>query len=472
VSSQPVEANVVLTADNSQYDTSMQQSAASTDKLSHSVDSLGTKINNITKSAGRKFLGIGAADVAIITAATAAWASYEKQMSRLQAQAAVITRTRDGENKVMKEYTSSVENLRKQYGSTTTAAAELTQQISKLSDQTRPIKDLAQTFEKMSMATGENATGLANSLLNLQKIMGTPQTQTKNYADQLTYLAAKSDTSATALAQFTSQIAPMGRAMGMSQTQVTGFSNMFIKAGQDGYSAATAFNKVTQDITTAVQTGNPDLHKYANLLGMTVGHFKNMSGAEQVAGFLDHIAQLGPKAAMTLNQFGFDGIRMAKAITGTVQASGGAMNAIREAQIGYGSDATDKGSEAAHTMSDTFAKLRQDMQMTAEAFGKAFGPGVDLVLRQIERLASGFNNLMEGPLGKFLQLAAAVVVPITAAAGAMLLLAGTITKVAAAFALIKGSPGLGLMEGLRGGSRIVPAVRGRCRATWPSVISG
>ena len=155
-------------------------------------------------------------------------------------------------------------------------------------------------------------------------MMGTPinKTTARSYADQFTYLAAQTNTiSATGLADFTSQIAPMGRAMGMTQTQVTGFSNMFVKAGQDGYTAASAFNKVAQDITYAVQTGNPDLDKFANFLGMTVNHFKNMSGAEQVAGFLDRISSLGPKAAMELNRFGFDGIRMAKAITATVQSS-------------------------------------------------------------------------------------------------------------------------------------------------------
>ena len=95
MSSQPVEANVVLTTDNTQYDQAMQQSSMSTDKLGKSVDSLGAKINALSKSAGRKILGITAADVALIGGATAAWASYEKQMSRLQAQAAITTKSRE-----------------------------------------------------------------------------------------------------------------------------------------------------------------------------------------------------------------------------------------------------------------------------------------------------------------------------------------------------------------------------------------
>ena len=115
MSATPIEANVVLTADNSGYDTSMDQSAQSTDKLAKSIDSLGAKINQLTKSAGRKMLGITAADVALITGATAAWASYEKQVSRLQAQAAVVNRTREGETRTMKYYADSIKNLRSEY---------------------------------------------------------------------------------------------------------------------------------------------------------------------------------------------------------------------------------------------------------------------------------------------------------------------------------------------------------------------
>ena len=322
------------------------------------------------------------------------------------------------------------------------------------------------------MATGESSTGLANSLLSLQKIMGTPQSQTRNYANELTYLAAKSNTSATALAEFSSQIAPMGRAMGMSTKEVIGFSNMFAKAGQDGYTAATAFNKVTQDILQATQTGSPDLLKYANLLGVTVGQFKEMGGQQQVAGFLDQIAKLGPRAAMELNRFGFDGVRMAKAITGTVQASGGAMNALNEANIGFDSDSVDKGSKAAENMSTTLAKMRQDLQQTAESFGKAFGPGIDFTLRQVEKLASGFQTLMDGPLGKFIKVAATVVIPVTAAAGALLLLSGTILKVAAAFAVLRGSPGLGVLEGMRGGARMIPEMDDAGMATGNFVAAG
>src|SRR5215831_16290485 len=172
----PVEGNVVLTADNSQYDQVMSSSTQTTDTFAKSVDSLGGKIDRLTKSAGRKLLGITAADVGVITGATAAWGAYEKQMSRLTAQAAVVSRSRAEETRTLNEYTQSVRDLRKEFGTTTGEAAQLTQAVSKLAGNTYQISGLTKVFQQMSMATGESSDQLATSVLNLQKLMGTPIT--------------------------------------------------------------------------------------------------------------------------------------------------------------------------------------------------------------------------------------------------------------------------------------------------------
>src|SRR5262245_45324783 len=244
----------------------MGQSAQTTDDLGKSVDTLGAKLERLTKSGGRKILGLTLADVGVITAATAAWASYEKQMQGLNAQAASLSRTQGQQTRVMKDYTSSVTNLRKEFGTTTSAAAQLTQTVSKMVavGQTSQLTGLTRIFEQMSHATGESSNNLASSVLNLQKVMSggvVNSHDTREYADTLTYLAARSNTTASSLADFTAQLAPMGKAMGMSGNQVIGLANMFTKAGQEGFTAATAATKVMQDITYATQTGSPDLAK-------------------------------------------------------------------------------------------------------------------------------------------------------------------------------------------------------------------
>src|SRR5262245_57862391 len=212
MTTQPVEANVVLTTDNTQYDQAMMQSAGATNNLGTAVDSLGKKINSLSKTAGKGLIGISAADVATITGATAAWASYEKQVERLKAQSAVLTRSTEQQTKLMKNYEASVKGLRLEFGTTTKEAANLVQTLSKVADtrSQRQLQDLSKVFQEMSEATGENAEGLASSLTNLQRVMGQPVNakSSREYADTFTYLAAKTNTSATALADFTATLAP------------------------------------------------------------------------------------------------------------------------------------------------------------------------------------------------------------------------------------------------------------------------
>ena len=153
-----------------------------------------------------------------------------------------------------------------------------------MQDHTKPITSMATTFEKMSIATGESSTGLANSLLNLQKIMGTPQTRDQELRRSAHLPSRWSQHLGYRLADFSAQIAPIGQLIGQTQTEITGVATAFVKAGQSGQPAAQAYNKIVSDIAYATQSGSPNLAKYASLIGLTTAQFKELGGTEQVTG--------------------------------------------------------------------------------------------------------------------------------------------------------------------------------------------
>ena len=165
MANEDISPNVVLTADTAQYDRSMQQSAQYTDTLGTAIDTISGKLDKLSKAAGKKLIGIGVADIAAITGATAAYAAYEKQMSQLQAQAAVLNRTTEASGRAFDTYERSVSNLRTSFGTTVQEAAALSQQLSKVADRTSSIQQLSTTFVKMGQATGESTIALASSCL-------------------------------------------------------------------------------------------------------------------------------------------------------------------------------------------------------------------------------------------------------------------------------------------------------------------
>jgi hypothetical protein len=342
MTSQPVEANVVLTADNSQYDAAMVSSSQSTSALGASLDSLGRKISSLSKTAGKTLIGISAADVATITGATAAWASYEKQMSRLQSQSAILTRTNDQQSRVMKDYTTAVKGLRTEYGTTTSEAAKLVEVLSKVTDmkQSRALTDLSKVFVDMSHATGESSEGLASSLTGLQKLMGSPinTANTRKYADMFTYLSAQTNTSASALVDFTATLAPIGNQMGFNQKQLAGFATAVTKSGQEGMAATTVFTKISTDISRSMTTGSSEIEKYARITGMTSREFKKLEGPEQVLQVMEALTKAGPKAINEMNRMGLDGPRTIRALSAITQ-QGGLRKQFGYAEEGYNSGA-------------------------------------------------------------------------------------------------------------------------------------
>lgn len=455
MSQQPVEANVVLTADTAQYDASMTSSASATDAVVASVDLLSQKIANLSKSAGKGLIGISAADTAVITATTAAYASWENQMSSLQAQAGILSRTMTEQDRTFRTYATSVNNLRSEFGQTTGEAQQLVQILSRMSDNTSSISNLSQVFSRMSQATGESTTALSSSLLQLQKTMGTPQRDTEKYANALTSLSASANTSASEIANFAQQIAPVGRLVGMTQTDIMGVSQAFIKSGQDGFRAATVFNKMMTDINHATQTGSPDLAKYTNLLGVTTEQFKEMSGTEQIVKIFEQINRLGPNAVSALNQMGLDGARSIQAITAMSQQTGGLGTSIQQARAAMNDDSTGRGSKAAMSgLFDELARTRQELQMTAEAFGERFAPAAEKFFQVINKIAGVTRALTEGPLGTLAAIVAGIVAPFAGAAGGVLLFAGALAKLATAALFFKGSGFRGLIEGAQGGGTV------------------
>jgi len=469
MTSQPVEANVVLTTDNAQYDQAMMGSAQSTDALGKSIDSLGQKINQLSKSAGKKLLTFTAADVALIGGATAALSSYEKQMSRLQSQSAILSRTSDQQNRTMKDYTGAVKGLRSEFGTTTAEAAKLVGTLSKVTGlrQSRDLGELSKVFVEMSHATGESSEGLANSLTNLQKIMGTEinSKNTRQYADTFTYLSSQTNMSATGLADFTAQLAPMGRSIGMNEKQVAGFATAFTRAGSEGMGAATVFTKVTGDISKSLASGSPEIAHYANLIGVTNKQFKSMDGGEQLLRIMESISAMGPQAATELERLGLDGTRSMRAIQAVINEKGGIREALGMADDPRASGSSQRGSEASmKSLNDEYDHLRENLKQTAEAMGSYFMPAMNAFVSGMVVATQAVENLAEGPLGEFTGMVMRVIAPLAGGAGAMLLFAGALLKIAGAFTLLRNSGSRGIMEGLRGGSRIVQGADGRFAA--------
>jgi len=415
-------ANVVLTADNRQYNRSMDESAKSTASLTTSVLALSSAMNTLAQRTGKKLQIVSAAGIAGLAAATASAAKFDQQMSTMQANAVLTGRKVD-------DMAKNVNALRGSFAVTTDQAIALQTQLSKLG-QVRGIDQISASMLKLSAVTGESLSGLTAGMIGLQRQMGTLGGQyTEKFSSALAKVSASAGVSAQSVLDFSNAIAPVAKVAGISQKEVMGFSTAFVKAGQDGGAAATAFNKMLTDITRSIQYGSPELKAYSNLIGVSVSQFKQMPRSEAVIKIFDAINKQGPDAIKTLERFGLDGIRTYKALQG-MASQGGIQSAMADVAKGY--ENTKPFNDAAKTamdgLNDELQKLGNNLSMVGQAFGKAFvGP--------TKAVVSAINSVVK-PIAALLQSMGSIPGVAALAGTAMVGVAGTIVR------------SLGLMTGM------------------------
>lgn len=355
-------ANVNLNADVSNYRQGVGGAVQDTNSLAAAVDSLASKLDGLQRRTSKRLTLFGAADLAMVGSMVAVSASYEKSMDRLAAQSAITGRA-------MGQMSGAVRQTARDWGVARGEIIETATAISKMGvTAARDIAGFTEVFTKAGAAAGESAISIASSMTTLSRQMGTLAGGTKqmqNFTDSLLKVSATAGVSASAVAEFSNSIAPIGRVAGLSQAQVLGLSAAFVQAGNDGFVAANTFNSMLADIVRTTQTGGPGLAKYASLLGKTIDQFKQMPAADQLTGIFKAINDAGPRSVQILDQMGIDGIRAAKAIQVMAAQSGGLEKLVQTATGAYGDDSTNKGAAAAlGGMSDQlkrFGNIAQDM---------------------------------------------------------------------------------------------------------------
>lgn len=414
---------VTLTADTTQYSQSMQQAATDTNNLLGALDKVTETLKGVTRSAGKGFAIVAAADVAAITAATAAAASFEKQMSGLQAQAQALSGSMEQGKQRFASYTQAVQSMRREFPIATADATALVSVIAKLGDTSRPIEEVARSFAKLSASTGEPVTQLAASVLQLNRSMGNGTQDIERYNAAILKLSSSSGASASGLVQFANALAPASRILNQTEADLLGISAAFSRAGQDGNIAANIFTKMSTDITNAIQTNSPALRAYASLIGMTSEEFRRSNPTDNIAKIFSALNQQGQAMPMTLERFGFEGPRSARAISAVAQ-QGSIGRYVGQSRQAFddpnGSEYLSRVSKS--TMNDftsNLGKLADSSKRIAAAFGAPFVAALNQVVKAMNWMANQVEKLVTGPIGQLAQGFAALLAPLAGVASAL-----------------------------------------------------
>jgi len=402
-------ANVVLTADTSQYNSEIDASVQRTEKLKQSVNGLVTTMDKIGKGVRKGLFGFAAADAVLLTGLTLSASKFEKELGTLKATLTLSQKNTDAASASLSSYRKEIQTLSATIPASRQEVTGLMTMMAKLGASSDSATKATKSVLELGHATGESATAIANNLVQLNTQMGTSMGTVSKFSDQLAVLSVKANSSVESITSFASSLAPIARTAGMTQQQLLAVSAAFNKAGAEGFAAANAYNTILSDITNSIQTGSPAISKYSNLLGVTVEQFKKMGAAEYTSKLFNEISRGGPGAINLLNQLGIEGIRAQRAIQAV--ASSGGIEAMLGASQNSGG-AAEKGSGAAtQNLFDELQKNKNRIENFTTEVGKPLADMATKFLSVFNTVAEKIDEItkpFQGFLGVVLAVSGAI----------------------------------------------------------------
>lgn len=285
------------------------------------------------------------------------------------------------------------------------------------------------------------------------------------FANALNFMADNSATSAPELMTMAENITNATAAFDIGWDHILAWSTVLSEANVKAVSASSAFTQLTQEITTAVREGGPQLSNFATLTGMTVTEFEKLAKVD-MAGAINTVVEslgniqknFGGQGAFTaLDAIGISDAQSARgiislaknydklgaAMAGVSDEAAHAERAQREID-----EQMDQFNIKLQKMGDAWTTLKGTVGAT---FGEALVPLIDVITDLIQSFTEWYNTLSEGEQ-RFVAFS-------TAAIGSLALLAPSIIKVIGLMKLLGGSMAgvAGLAGALAGPFAIVAA---------------
>ena len=450
-------AKIVISADTSDYTSSVNESYEATNRLNQSLQQTTASMDGLIKRAGKKMVFFGTADLAALSSAVTVAATLDKQMSSLQASITSAGRSSD-------EFGKMRDQIRAISREIPVARGEIVQlytAISKMGvSSTESVGKLTENFLKFGAAAGESPTGLAQAQIGLSRTMGNNSARSiMRFNDEANTLSSKAGVSAQGVLDFAQMLAPSARMANISQRDLLGISTAFNRAGADGGYAANAFNQIVNNITQMRQAGDPNLRIYASKLGLSNRQIQNGNAADIFSRLVSTVQSQGEQGISTLNSLGIDGLRTQRALQ-ALSAEGSLPEWIKQGRQAYGGkfDSVEEGSKAAFSgLFDSLEKMKNNFTDLAQQLGQTVLPVVNSFAEGMAGVTKLITSAMQ-PITKALG-------PLMAGGGAALIAGGLTAQAVSALALpimgrwlLNTRPGMGAKMGFQMGHAGMPSL--------------
>lgn len=297
------------------------------------------------------------------------------------------------------------------YASTHITSADTILEIQAMGGQlgiaTDQLEEFAVVVSNLDIATNLEAEDLAQTMGQLNNVLGWGTGDMKRFGDALVRLGNNMPAMEDQIVEVTKRIGAAGSMYGMTTPEILAWSTAIASTGQNSEAAGTAISNSLSDIENAVATGGDKLAGFAEVAGMGAEDFARLWEEDASSAFLafveglNRIEEAGGSADVALTNLGITGVRQKQALKGLSQTtdvlnsslvmSENAWNGVAD-QWGETNDAAVEAEKKAEGFSGAIGILRNNIDETKVLITDGAVPIIEAASGAI----GAFNDAIEG----------------------------------------------------------------------------
>lgn len=324
--------------------------------------------------------------------------------------------------------------------------------------------DFTDTMVRLGDSTNVASEEAASALAKFANITGMSQTRFRDLGNVIVKLGNNFATTEADIINMSTRIAAAGKQAGMSEPEIMGFSAALSAVGLEAEAGGTAFSKLLNDMTLAVQTGSSKLNEFASVAGMSASQFKRafeQDAAGAVQKFIQGLSDAeknGKSAVQILDEMGIKEVRLRDALLRAAGASDTFTKAVKMGNEEWenGSALLDESNKKYQTLGSQLKITRNKLRELANEFGERLAPIVKKANDKLGELIDTVSKLDDNTIDNLIGFGAALAAigPALKAISAGMGAVKIIKELKAAFEGGSLLAGLSALTGLSGGATV------------------
>lgn len=297
---------------------------------------------------------------------------------------------------------TGIRNLAKEIPATREEIAKVTELGGQFGVPNENLLEFTRTVVDLGVATNLSSEEGALLLAQFANITGLPTDEFDNLGSTIVDLGNNLSTTEDRIAQFALRLGGQGSIIGLTQDQILGFSAALASVGIMPEAGGTAFSRVFQRISDAVETGNEDLQAFADTTGLTVDQFEELYKSDPSALINEFVKGLSNVAASGATTPLLDELELVDVrIRDSLQRLAGSEDILGKA-LGISSSAWEQNialtTEAERRYATTESQLQIFQNRIGDigvTLGDALLPAINKLLESLEPIGKAVANVAE-----------------------------------------------------------------------------